>query len=146
MAPITLTNPAAGVIATRPATAPAAAPSTLGWRLWYQLTVIQVSAAIAVAVLVTTKALVASVPAVSALPALKPNQPNHSKQAPRTVIVASCGSDFSLPKPSRRPRTRAATRAETPELICTTVPPATSRAPRLCSKPPAPQTQWAIGS
>src|SRR5216684_6320722 len=143
---MTLTNPEAGVIATRPATAPAAAPSTLGCRLCHQLTVIQVSAAIEVAVFVTTKALVARLPAATALPALKPNQPNQSRQAPSTVIVASCGSTFSLPKPSRLPSTSAATRAETPELIWTTVPPAKSSAPRLCSQPPAPQTQCAIGS
>src|SRR5207248_11559965 len=118
----------------------------LGCRLWYQLTVIQVSAAMAVAVLVTTNALVARVPAVTALPALKPNQPNQSRLAPRTVIVASCGSDFSLPNPRRRPRTRAATSAETPELMCTTVPPAKSSAPSFCSHPPAPQTQCASGS
>src|SRR5919108_2743668 len=117
IAPITLTKPEAGVMATSPATAPAAAPSTLGCRLCHQLTVIQVRAAIAVAVFVTTKALVARAPAVTALPALKPNQPNQSRQAPRTVIVASCGSAFCLPNPSRRPSTSAATRAETPELI-----------------------------
>src|ERR671923_1548898 len=117
IAPMTLTKPEAGVIATRPATAPAAAPSTLGCRLCHQLTVIQVSAAIAVAVLVTTKALVARAPAVTALPALNPNQPNQSRQAPRTVIVASCGSNFPCPKPRRLPRTSAATSAETPELM-----------------------------
>ena len=48
------------MIATRPATAPAAAPRTLGRRWTIQLTVIQVSAAIAAAVLVTTNALAAS--------------------------------------------------------------------------------------
>src|SRR6266704_4214190 len=94
IAPMTLTKPEAGVMATRPATAPAAAPITLGCVLCHQLTVIQVRAAIAVAVLVTTNALVASAPAPSALPALKPNQPNQSRAAPGTVIVASCGSAF----------------------------------------------------
>src|SRR5436309_14424674 len=89
---VTFTYPDAGVIATRPATAPAAAPSTLGRPWWAQLTVIQVSAAIAAAVLVTTKALTASSFAAPALPALKPNQPNQSSAAPSTVIVASCGS------------------------------------------------------
>src|ERR1700737_2880311 len=98
MAPITLTKPEAGVIATRPATAPAAAPRTLGWRLCHQLTVIQVKAAMAVAVLVTTKALVARPPAATALPALNPNQPNQSRQAPRPVMVASRASPFSFPK------------------------------------------------
>src|SRR5207245_10040346 len=112
---MTLTKPEAGVMATRPATAPAAAPITLGCFLCHQLTVIQVRAAIAVAVLVTTNALVASAPAPSALPALKPNQPNQSRAAPNTVIVASCGSAFCLPQPIRRPSERAAAGAEPPE-------------------------------
>src|SRR5256714_5446745 len=143
---MTLTKPEAGVIATNPATAPAAAPITLGCFLCHQLTVIQVRAAIAAAVFVTTKALVASAPAPSALHALKPTHQNQSSAAPSTVMVASCGSTSCLPNPGRRPSTSAAPRAETPELIWTTVPPAKSRAPRLWSQPPAPQTQWAIGS
>src|SRR5215212_5826646 len=93
---VTFTKPEAGVIATSPATAPAAAPSTLGRPWCAQLTVIQVSAAIAAAVLVTTKALVASSFAPSALPALNPNQPNQSRPAPSTVIVRSWGSIGSL--------------------------------------------------
>src|SRR5207245_6749721 len=117
MAPMTLTNPEAGVIATRPATAPAAAPRALGCRLCHQLTVNQVRAAIAVAVFVTTKALVASWPAATALPALKPNQPNQRRLAPRTVMVASWGSIRMMQKQMRRPKTRAATRADTPELM-----------------------------
>ena len=133
-------------MATRPATAPAAAPVTLGCCLCHQLTVIQVSAPMAAAVLVTRNALVASPPAVSALPALKPNHPNHRRAAPSTVMVLSCGSNFACPKPRRRPSTSAATSADTPELMWTTVPPAKSSAPRLCSQPPVPQTQWAIGS
>ena len=47
--------------------------------------------AAAAAVLVTMKALAARPPAVSAEPALNPNQPNHSRPAPRTVIGTSCG-------------------------------------------------------
>src|SRR5690348_5121096 len=112
-------------MATRPATAPAAAPSTLGWPLCAQETVIQVSAAMAVAVLVTTKAEVAKAPEVRAEPALKPNQPNQSSEAPSTVMVASCGS-FDSPSsdlpPSvlrRGPSTQAATNAETPEEMWT---------------------------
>src|SRR6266550_5466354 len=93
----TSTYPEAGVMATRPATAPAAAPSTLGAPLCSQETVIQVSAAIAAAVLVTTNALAARPPAVIALPALKPNQPNQRSDAPSTVMVASCGSSGSRP-------------------------------------------------
>src|SRR5207237_8096428 len=96
-------KPAAVGIATRPATAPAAAPSTLGRRCTAQLTVIHVNAAIAVAVLVLTNACAASPPEVRAEPALKPNQPNHRSAAPSTTMVISCGSIASLPKPLRLP-------------------------------------------
>src|SRR2546422_5223793 len=57
------TNPDAGVIATSPATAPEAAPSTVGLPRMAHSVNIQPSAAAAVAVLVTTNALVASLPA-----------------------------------------------------------------------------------
>src|SRR3990172_2683089 len=87
-----VTKPEAGVIATSPATAPTAAARTLGLPLWIQLIVVMVRAAIAAAVLVTTKALVARPPAARALPALKPNHPNHRRDAPSTVMVTSCGS------------------------------------------------------
>src|SRR2546428_13767183 len=100
---MTLTKPEAGVIATKPATAPAAAPITLGCFLCHQLTVIQVRAAIAAAVLVTTKALGASPPAPRARPALKPNHPNQSRAAPRTVIGARRGPTFRFPNPTPRP-------------------------------------------
>src|SRR5256886_6129389 len=132
-------------MATRPPTAPAAAPSTFGAPLCSHETVIQVSAAIAAAVLVTTNAFAARPPAVIALPALNPTQPNHRSDAPRTVMVASCGSMASRPNPTRRPRTSAATSAETPLVMCTTVPPAKSSAPSWPSQPP-PQTQCATGS
>src|SRR5262249_59822181 len=122
IAPDGATKPEAGVIATRPATAPAAAPSTLGEPLCNQLMVIQVIDAIAVARWVTTKALVASAPEAIALPALKPNQPNHSSDAPSTTIVASCGSSGSSPKPSHFPSKTAHTSAESPKLTCTPVP------------------------
>src|ERR1700682_2768223 len=96
-APMTLTNPEAGVMATSPATAPQAAPITLGWPLRHQETVIHVKAPMAAAVLVTRKALVARAPAVRALPALKPNQPNQSRAAPRTTMGVAWGSIFSWP-------------------------------------------------
>ena len=72
--------------------------------------------AAAAAVLVTTNALAARPPAVSADPALKPNQPNHRRPAPRTVIGTSCGSMLS-PLTTRRPIRMATIRAETPELM-----------------------------
>src|SRR6185295_17183228 len=100
--------------------------------------------AAAAAVLVTTKALAARPPAETAEPALKPNQPNHSRPAPRTVIGTSCGSMLS-PLTTRRPMRMATISAETPELMWTTVPPAKSSAPSLNSQPSADQTQWASG-
>src|SRR5574341_843289 len=91
------TNPAAGVIATSPATAPLAAPSTVGFPRYAHSTNIQVNAAEAVAVFVTTNALVASAPDATALPALKPNHPNHSNEAPSTVSGRLCGVNASDP-------------------------------------------------
>src|SRR5215831_3624479 len=95
-APITIeamgvTKPAAGVTATRPATAPDAAPSTVGLPRDDHSVNIQASAAEAVAVLVVVKACPARPLAASALPALKPNQPNHRSPAPITVSGRLCG-------------------------------------------------------
>src|SRR5438132_10806265 len=143
------TNPDAGVMATNPATAPLAAPRTVGFPRYIHSITIHDRAAAAVALFVTTNALVANPPAATALPALNPNHPNHSRLAPKTVIGRLCGAMFSFPWPKRRPRTRAHARPETPELICTTVPPAKSSAPippLVPIQPPLPHTQWASGS
>ena len=43
------------------------------------------------------KASVALSPASSAEPALKPNQPTHSSEAPTIVSVSECGVKASLP-------------------------------------------------
>ena len=83
--PIGVTNPAAGVMATRPATAPVAAPSTVGLRVTIQSMTIHARAAMAVAVFVLMNALTASSFAASALPALNPNHPNQSSAAPISV-------------------------------------------------------------
>src|SRR5579884_791949 len=91
------TKPEAGVIATRPATAPLTAPSTVGFPRCDHSTIIQVSAAAAAAVLVTTKAEVAKAPDATALPALNPNQPNQRIPAPSAVIGRLCGGIGSLP-------------------------------------------------
>ena len=72
------TLPAAGVIATRPATAPEAAPSIEGLPLNIHSKNVQESTAQAVARNVFMNASTAKLLASSALPALKPNQPNHS--------------------------------------------------------------------
>src|ERR1700744_4323160 len=82
IADIGCTNPEAGVMATRPATAPEIAPSAVGLPLWNHSKIVQPSAAVAVAKWVLTKALVARELAASAEPALKPNQPTHSRHAP----------------------------------------------------------------
>ena len=139
------TNPAAGVMATRPATAPDAAPTALGLLSMNQDMNNQDIMAAAAAVLVTTKALVATPSAARLLPALKPNQPNHSSAAPRTTIGTFAGPMGCSGKPTRRPIIKAETSAPAPALMCTTVPPAKSNAPRSPSQPP-PQTQWAIGA
>ena len=93
---------------------------------------------------VTSIAMPAESSAASALPALKPNQPTHSMQAPVTVIVMLCGGIGDSGKPFRRPITSAQTSAAIPAFRCTTVPPAKSIRPIFCSQP-SPQTQCAIG-
>src|SRR5437899_909609 len=124
-----VTKPDAGVMATSPATAPDAAPSTVGLPRLIHSVNIQPSAAAAAPVLVAVKALAASPLASSALPALKPNQPTQSKDAPITVIGRLCGCIGWCPKPRRLPIMIAQTSADTPDEMCTTVPPAKSRAP-----------------
>ena len=79
------TKPEAGVIATRPATAPEIAPSTDGLPLAIHSANIQPSAAAAVAICVTVIAMPARPFAATADPALKPNQPTHSSEAPITA-------------------------------------------------------------
>ena len=81
-----------GVIATRPATAPLAAPNMVGLPAWCHSANIQVSAAMAAAVFVVTKAFAAMPSAARALPALNPNQPTHSSAAP-----ARLRADYAAP-------------------------------------------------
>src|ERR1700712_4616754 len=79
------TNPDAGVIAARPATAPDTAPNTEGLPLAIHSANIQPRAAAAVAICVTAIAIPARPLAPTAEPALKPNQPTHSSDAPITA-------------------------------------------------------------
>src|SRR5262249_40888203 len=81
-APTGPTKPEAGVMATRPATAPEMMPRTLGFLCTSHSANIQASAAAAVAICVTAMAIPARVPADTAEPALKPNQPTHRREAP----------------------------------------------------------------
>ena len=79
------------MIATRPATAPEMAPSAEGLPLRTHSAALQPMAAAAAPKCVATKAEVARVPAESAEPALKPNQPTHSRHAPMKLSTTECG-------------------------------------------------------
>src|ERR1700733_11328641 len=76
------TNPAAGVMATSPTTAPTQNPTTEGFFPFITSKNIQERPAAAAAVFVVEKADTARLFAANAEPALKPNQPNHSKPVP----------------------------------------------------------------
>src|SRR5215510_533122 len=95
-AAIGVTNPDAGVMATKPATAPETPPSTVGlpWRI-HSITSHPATAE-AAPKCVATNALDARPPAATALPALKPNQPTHSRHAPITLITRLCGAIIVL--------------------------------------------------
>src|SRR3954466_559903 len=149
---IGVVNPLAGVITPNPATAPEIAPSTVGLPVFSHSAITQPSAPAAAAKCVATNALLANPPAASALPALKPNHPTHSSAAPITESTTLCGVIAVRPNPMRGPSTSAQISADTPELTCTTVPPAKSSAPKLSresgrnalNSPPLPQTMCAI--
>src|SRR6516165_2752171 len=85
------TKPAAGVIATNPATAPEMAPKALGLPLRHHSAAHHPITAAAAPKCVATKALVARLPEPRALPALKPNQPTHNKQAPMKLNTTLWG-------------------------------------------------------
>src|SRR5260221_11540765 len=98
------TNPAAGVIATSPATAPEIAPSALARPFLIHSAALQLSAAPAAAKCLATKALVARLLAASALPAVNPNHPIHRKQATRKLNLRLCGGIRSFGHPFPLPR------------------------------------------
>src|SRR5512146_3401730 len=113
-ADIGLTKPAAGVIATSPATAPEIAPSALGLPIRIHSAALHPIAAAAAPKCVATNALVARLPAESAEPALNPNHPTHSRHAPMKLSTTLCGGIASSGYPSRFPRYHAHTSADTP--------------------------------
>ncbi len=154
IAPTGVTDEQAGVIATRPATTPEAAPRVVAWPSRTRSTSSQASMAALVATRVLTKVTPAVVPAVSAEPALNPNQPNHSSPAPSVTSGRLCGFIGSLGQPIRLPSTRTRARPAAPALMCTAVPPAKSMALSwLAIQPPTvlpspaskANTQWATG-
>src|SRR3546814_11995975 len=91
-APVGPTKPAAGVTATRPATAPEMTPSTLGLPLTAHSANIQARAAAAVATCVTSIAMPAVPLAATAAPALQPNPATQSSEAPIPLRTRLCGA------------------------------------------------------
>src|SRR5580704_17538369 len=126
--PLGVTNPHAGVMTTKPATAPEQNPSTLGLPRVIHSAIGQTKEATAVAKVVVVKALAAMTSEATALPALNPYQPTHNMPVPTMHRTTLCGRQFSLPKPVRLPRIRHKINADQPEVMWTTVPPAKSMA------------------
>ena len=94
------------------------------------------------ATIVVTQTSAAWPLAESAEPALKPNQPNHSRPAPIITRGRLCGRIGSRFQPTRLPSTRARARPAAPALMCTAVPPAKSIASSLLAIQP-PFADWA---
>src|SRR6202161_28688 len=93
---------------------------------------------------VAAKAMPARPSAATAEPALKPNQPTHSSEAPITVSVRLYGAIDSLPSPWRLPSISAVASPAMPALMCTTVPPAKSSCV-AASQPDGSHIQCATG-
>src|SRR6201985_3730087 len=91
IAPSGVTEEQDGVIATRPATRPDAAPSEVAWPSRIFSVISQPSIAALVATLVVTQTSAAWPLAASAEPAVKPNQPNQSSAAPVITSGRLCG-------------------------------------------------------
>src|SRR5882672_3759861 len=81
-APLALTKPHAGVMTTRPATAPEQKPRIEGLPRVNHSIIGQTNEATAVASVVVVKALAATPSAATAEPALKPYQPTQSMPVP----------------------------------------------------------------
>src|SRR5688500_4958735 len=111
----TVTKPAAGVIATKPTTAPIQKPSAETFLPLAASKRTQARPAAPAAVLVVAKADTANGEAVRAEPALKPNHPNHSKPVPNnTNGMFAGGSTWSSRSDLRRFRYNAPANAAQP--------------------------------
>src|SRR5215475_13686179 len=124
--PVVSTNPHAGVMTTRPATAPEQNPRMLGLPLMIHSAIGHTNDATAVAIVVVMNALAATTSAATALPALNPYQPTHSMPVPIEHNTMLCGGIGSFGNPRRLPRIKQRISADHPEDMCTTVPPAKS--------------------
>src|SRR5579885_114379 len=87
----TLTYPDAGVIPAKPAIAPLIADIILGFPVRIHDNPTQIRAEIDEAICVLMMVFPARLPEANALPALKPNHPNHNNEEPRTAIGILCG-------------------------------------------------------
>src|SRR5215471_11201286 len=116
-APLGATYPQAGVITTRPATAPEQKPSTLGLPRNAYSSMAHVNEATAVASVVVVNAFAAIPSGARALPALKPYQPTQSKPVPTMHNTMLCGAMISFLNPRRCPSKTHNTSADQPELM-----------------------------
>src|SRR5947207_14707929 len=96
IAPVGSTYPHAGVITTRPPTAPEQNPSTLGLPRSAYSSIAQVNEATEVASVVVVNAFAAIPSEATALPALKPYQPNQSNPVPTMQRTTLCGAITSF--------------------------------------------------
>src|SRR5215468_3379191 len=117
IAPLESTKPQAGVITTRPATAPEQKPRTLGLPRVMYSAMAQTNEATAVAMVVVRNALAATPSAATAEPALKPYQPTQSIPVPTMQRTMLCGAIGCLPKPRRLPSIKHKMRADQPDDI-----------------------------
>src|SRR6478736_120698 len=106
IAPVEFTKPQAGVMTTRPPTAPEQKPKTLGLPLVTASAIAQTNEPVAVASVVVRNAFAAMPSAATALPALNPYQPTQSIPVPTMQSTKLWGGIGSLPWPARLPRTR----------------------------------------
>jgi hypothetical protein len=113
---------------TRPHTAPQAKPKMEGEFLCMDSRKIQVTPPVAAAIFVETQATPARPLAPKAEPPLNPNHPNQRMAVPRRMkdTDEALFSYYFL-----FPNTRVAARAENPEAIWTTLPPAKSKIPHF---------------
>ena len=116
-APGTRTKPAAGVIATSPATAPVAAPNNVAFLNTIVSNKIQVNVATEAAIVVLKNATPAIAFAPNAEPALNPYQPNHNIPAPTAVNTTLIGFIAIFGYPARLPSNTANTRPAKPPFI-----------------------------
>src|SRR5919106_2216977 len=137
-------KPAAGVTPARPEMAPLMTAVVEGFPALFHERNSHTIADVAEPTCVTSRVLAARPPDANALPELNPNQPIHSRLAPRTARGMLWGTMISGPKFLLRPKTKAAAMDASPALVWITMPPAKSKTPRSASQP-RPHIQWARG-